>query len=103
MRDNISKNNQYGANNKSNYQGSSFQRQQDGKGHLASQGQTQGKKRPDYCWIFNKGSCKDGAKYRFINRCSYCDSAEHGVTCFADEAKLNGIWTDVQIHMLTIK
>ena len=56
------------------------------------------RKRPDYCWIFNKGSCKDRAKYRFINRCSYCDSAEHGifacpkakkagVTCFGRRSK----------------
>ena len=44
-----------------------------------SGGQKQFKKRPNYCWTFNKGNCKDGQKCRFINRCSYCDSPDHGI------------------------
>ena len=36
--------------------------------------------KPDYCWNFNKGiRCKFGKKCRFIERCSYCDSTNHGV------------------------
>ena len=34
---------------------------------------------PNYCWTFNKGNCKDGQKCQFVNRCSYCDSASHGI------------------------
>ena len=37
-----------------------------------------GRKKPNYCWTFNKGSCKD-PKCRFVNRCPYCDTAEHGI------------------------
>ena len=34
----------------------------------------------DYCWNFNKGvPCKFGAKYKFVERCKYCDSPTHGV------------------------
>ena len=40
------------------------------------------KNKPDYCWKFNKGKCKFGNECRFINRCSYCDAANHGLnTC----------------------
>ena len=36
--------------------------------------------KPDYCWKFNrKGHCKWGADCKFINRCSYCDDANHGL------------------------
>ena len=38
------------------------------------------KKKPDYCWSYNKGiKCKFGKNCRFIERCSYCDSGSHGV------------------------
>ena len=38
------------------------------------------KKKPDYCWNFNKGlTCKYGKKCRFVEHCSYCDSAAHGL------------------------
>ena len=37
------------------------------------------KKKPDYCWNFNKGiPCKFGKKCRFVERCSFCDSPAHG-------------------------
>ena len=38
------------------------------------------KKEPDYCWNWNKGiPCKYGKKCHFVERCSYCDAATHGV------------------------
>ena len=38
------------------------------------------KRKPDYCWSFNKGlKCKFGKKCRYIERCSYCDSYAHGL------------------------
>ena len=38
------------------------------------------RKKPQHCWNFNKGQvCKYGAKCRFVERCSYCDSAAHGI------------------------
>ena len=52
--------------------------------------QTQGKKWPDYCWTFNKGFCKDGNKCHFVNRCSYCDSTNHGI-CACPRAKKVGV------------
>ena len=47
----------------------------------ANTGGSNGKKcKPEYCWNFNKGLvCKYGKKYRFIERCSYCDSDSHGI------------------------
>ena len=50
-----------------------------GGGGTGSTSNANKKKKPDYCWTFNKGQCKDGAKCRFVNRCSYCDAAEHGI------------------------
>ena len=35
------------------------------------------KAKPNYCWAYNKGQCKDGSKCKFMNRCSYWDSADH--------------------------
>ena len=32
----------------------------------------------DYCWSFNRGHCKFGARCDFINRCNYGDSTHHG-------------------------
>ena len=44
-------------------------------GHVAK-----GKKKPDYCWSFNKGiKCKWGKNCKFIECCKYCDSSAHGV------------------------
>ena len=37
------------------------------------------RKKPNYCWAFNKGFCKDGAACHFINRCSYCDALDHAL------------------------
>ena len=40
----------------------------------------QRRKKSDYCWNFNKGiTCKYGKKCHFIECCSYCDAANHGV------------------------
>ena len=49
-----------------------------GQPQPSTSGTSNGKKRPDYCWNFNKG-VKFGARCRFIERCSYCDSPNHGV------------------------
>ena len=38
------------------------------------------KKKPNYCWTLNKGHCKAGTKCKFMNRCSYCDAPDHGLT-----------------------
>ena len=40
---------------------------------------TSKKDKPDYCWKFNKGKCKFGANCKFVNKCSYCDSPDHGL------------------------
>ena len=49
----------------------------------SSSGTNQVKKsKVHYCWPFNKekgGFCKDGPKCKFVNRCSYCDAADHGL------------------------
>ena len=45
----------------------------------ASQGEKIKCKKPNYCWAFNKGFCKDGAACKFVNRCSYCDAADHAL------------------------
>ena len=43
-------------------------------------GSQQLRKKPDYCWSFNKGEpCRFGSKCRFIERCSYCDSPSHPI------------------------
>ena len=47
-----------------------------GKGGKNSNGK--GGKHPNYCWSFNKGQCKD-PKCHFVNHCSYCDDAGHGL------------------------
>ena len=48
--------------------------------HQNQSGQSNKRKKPDYCWNWNKGiACKYGKKCRFIERCSYCDSANHGL------------------------
>ena len=36
--------------------------------------------KPNYCWNFNSGiKCSYGKKCRFVEHCSYCDNASHGV------------------------
>ena len=35
-------------------------------------------RKPKYCWAYNRGSCKDGNKCKYVNRCSYCDAGDHG-------------------------
>ena len=66
-----------------------------GGGH--SNGQS-GKKKPDYCWNFNKGiPCKFGKKCRFVERCSFCDSPAHGIhVCPKLEAKSKGNDNDAE-------
>ena len=41
-----------------------------------------GSKKSNYCWGLNgKGNfCKFGERCKFINKCSYCDSTQHGKT-----------------------
>ena len=53
----------------------------------ATTANTQGKKKPNYCWAFNKGVCKFGQKCKFVNRCSYCDQANHGIYCCLKQLK----------------
>ena len=54
-----------------------------GKNHSQSvqNPQSQGKRKgTTYCRNFNGGEkCKYGSKCRFIERCSHCDSSDHGV------------------------
>ena len=39
-----------------------------------------GRKKSYYCWNWNKGvKCKFGSSCKFIERCSYCDSPNHGI------------------------
>ena len=40
--------------------------------------QSNKKRKPKYCWAFNRGNCKEGAKCKYIDRCSVCDEAGHG-------------------------
>ena len=50
-----------------------------GGNNQSGHGKKSGKK-TKYCWAWNKGSsCKFGERCDFINKCSYCDSAEHGL------------------------
>ena len=59
----------FGSNNTNNQNSNTF----------SGNNQGTNKRRPNYCWTFNKGNCKDGSKCKFVNRCSYCDSAEHSI------------------------
>ena len=60
--------------NSHNQAGSS--QSQNRKGYPSNQ---QKKKRVKYCWDFGRGTtCKDGTKCRYVHRCSYCDSSDHG-------------------------
>ena len=52
---------------------------------------TQKKGKSDYCWNFNKGiPCKFGSKCRFVERCKYCDSPQHGVHACSKLQKKTG-------------
>ena len=44
-----------------------------------SKGGTKQNKRSTYCWAFNRGEkCKFDPNCKFIEKCSYCDSTNHG-------------------------
>ena len=52
---------------------------------------TQPKKKPNYCWAFNKGgTCKFSSKCKFVNRCSYCEASDHGISMCPKATKGNG-------------
>ena len=62
--------------NNNNYQGKDNRSNNNGQSY---------KKKPKYCWGFNRGHCKDGAACKFVHRCSNsnCDSESHGKNkCF---------------------
>ena len=59
----------FGSNNTNNQNSNTF----------SGNNQGTNKRRPNYCWTLNKGNCKDGSKCKFVNRYSYCDSAEHSI------------------------
>ena len=89
MRDPLPKNNHYAKSFAGNGQG--FARNKGFSGGSSSAAQGQGadnsnnpaiakKKKPDFCKNFNKGLvCKYRNKCRFLERCSHCNSVEHGV------------------------
>ena len=61
---------------RSNYGSSSaFQRGIDNGNYTGNSGRKA--RKPKYCWAYNRGNCKDGAKCKFVHRCSYCDANEH--------------------------
>ena len=63
-------------------QKSNFAHYSNGNHQSKNQYGSSGKKKPDYCWNFNQGiPCKFGSKYKFVERCKYCDAASHGVYC----------------------
>ena len=80
MREPLNRNNKFsfGGNGGTNNTASSNQRKPTG-----------GKKKVKYCWNWNKGiKCKYDAKCHFIERCSYCDSPNHGLdTCVKAKKK----------------
>ena len=87
MRDPLPKNSQGGRNGSfqfHNHNQNNYNNQNGGKPDKSG-----GKKKPDYCWNFNKGiPCKFGRRCRFIERCSFCDSSAHGIfQCPKVEAK----------------
>ena len=92
MRDPLPKNNQHY--HKGQFQFHSFGKNNENHNNSSNNGSAGGsnKKRPDYCWNFNKGvPCKYGKRCKFIERCRYCDSPAHGVhVCPKLEQKKNG-------------
>ena len=36
-----------------------------------------GGRKPKYCWAHQENKCKDGAKCKWVHRCSYCDAGDH--------------------------
>ena len=67
----------------SKFGGNSFQYHGNGSNgnrNNANNNNANNKKKPDYCWNFNKEvPCKFGARCKYIERCKYCDSGNHGV------------------------
>ena len=50
------------------------------------------KKKPDYCWNFNKGiKCKFGKGCKFIERCSFWDLPNHGIHVCPKAASKNEV------------
>ena len=67
---------------KPNQSGASTGQSQNKTANNGQGGHFQKQRKPNYCWTFNKGHCKDGVSCKFVNRCSYCDAADHGLnTC----------------------
>ena len=76
MREPLTKNNQFSWNKGSGHNFNSSGSQSSNGG---SNNRNVRKKRK-YCWGFNKGlKCKFGKNCRYIERCSFCDKADHGV------------------------
>ena len=73
-----------GYSNNNNNGNSGGKKTQHGFGRLMKK-----QKGDDYCWNFNRGiPCKYGKNCRFWERCSYCDSVNHGLnTCSKAEKK----------------
>ena len=60
-------------------------------GKSESSGQQSKRNKAEYCWSFNREEpCKFGKCCRYIERCSYCDSANHGIIC-CTKAKKKGV------------
>ena len=85
MRDPITKNQQYYQNQNLGQKGKT---QQHGKSGSSNQNGGKFKPKVKYCWAFNnKGNCSD-KDCKFISKCSYCDSSDHGL-CNCVKAKAN--------------
>ena len=85
MRDPITKNQQYYQNQNLGQKGKT---QQHGKSGSSNQNGGKFKPKVKYCWAFNnKGNCSD-KDCKFISKCSYCDSSDHGL-CNCAKAKAN--------------
>ena len=82
MRDPIQRNNYQHRNAHGNSFGNNSFSGGHGQGssqHKPTQNTQNKPKKPNYCWTFNKGHCKAGASCNFVDRCSYCDAADHGL------------------------
>ena len=65
-------------------------------GQAVNGGNSQKRKKSDYCWNYNRGvKCKYGNKCCFIERCSFCDSPSHHLlTCPQAEKKAGNDGTE---------
>ena len=90
MRDPLPKNNGKGHFNPHHYPSGGKTNNPNTNHNNGNQGHS--RRKSDYCWNFNKSvHCKFGKKCKFIERCSYCDSPNHGVNiCNKLEQKKNG-------------